>query len=371
MIQQWFQCPRCGVPVAFGVRFCGNCGTQLNWPTQQQTQSPPVYQQPQQQWNYDYLQPRKEPKKTSPSLIGCLAFIAIVFLIGGAIFVANSGLRGTPPVVSPTTSEPTDISTAPAGTPASEPEERGCEALPEYVQQYTNQQPLYARASGQGVHLSNNASANDVSFAKLKSFILQDDTDEETYVEGVRICGDFAETLHNNAERAGIRAAFVAVNFAGEEVGHALDAFCTTDRGLVYIDCTGPGFKSVTYLQDLSKKASYPCERDKVAYVEAGKEFGVISIDKAESPQYGFYFEYAQNWQKYDDMLGDYNNEVTRYNQEISRNVYYEGSPELARMEAWEAELAGKERVLDGLAEKLGNCGFESLGIVETVEIYW
>jgi hypothetical protein len=274
-------------------------------------------------------------------------------------------------VVPSTTSEPADISTAPAETPASEPEERGCEALPEYVQQYTNQQPLYAKASGQGIHLSNNASAADVSFARLKSFILQDDTDEETYLKGIRVCGDFAETLHNNAERAGIRAAFVAVDFAGEEVGHAIDAFCTTDRGLVYIDCTGTGFESATYLQYLSEEASYPCEYDKVAYVEAGKEFVVISIDKAESLQYGFYSEYMQNWQKYDDMFADYNNEVTRFNQEISGNVYYEDSPELARMEAWEAELAGKERILDGLAEKLGNCGFKPLGIVETVEIYW
>lgn len=43
-MQQWYKCPNCGAPVAFGVRFCGNCGTQLNWPTQQ-TQPPPVYQQ--------------------------------------------------------------------------------------------------------------------------------------------------------------------------------------------------------------------------------------------------------------------------------------------------------------------------------------
>lgn len=34
-MQQWYQCPRCGSPVAFGVRFCGNCGTELNWPMQQ------------------------------------------------------------------------------------------------------------------------------------------------------------------------------------------------------------------------------------------------------------------------------------------------------------------------------------------------
>jgi len=28
-MQQWYQCPNCGASVAFGVRFCGNCGTQI------------------------------------------------------------------------------------------------------------------------------------------------------------------------------------------------------------------------------------------------------------------------------------------------------------------------------------------------------
>ena len=51
-MQQWYQCPRCGTPVAFGARFCGSCGIQMNWQTQQQIQHPPDYLKPQQsgQW---------------------------------------------------------------------------------------------------------------------------------------------------------------------------------------------------------------------------------------------------------------------------------------------------------------------------------
>ena len=37
-MRQWYQCPSCGAAVAFGVRFCGNCGMQLAWPEQQQIQ---------------------------------------------------------------------------------------------------------------------------------------------------------------------------------------------------------------------------------------------------------------------------------------------------------------------------------------------
>ncbi len=39
-MQQQYQCSNCGAHVAFGTRFCGNCGIQLNWPAQQQIQQP-------------------------------------------------------------------------------------------------------------------------------------------------------------------------------------------------------------------------------------------------------------------------------------------------------------------------------------------
>jgi uncharacterized membrane protein YhaH (DUF805 family) len=34
-LQQWYQCPNCGAPVAFGTRFCGNCGAQITGQIQQ------------------------------------------------------------------------------------------------------------------------------------------------------------------------------------------------------------------------------------------------------------------------------------------------------------------------------------------------
>ena len=63
------------------------------------------------------------------------------------------------------------------------------------------------------------------------------------------MCCDFAERLHNNAEMAGIRCAYVYVKLTGYtdpynygipySTSHACNAFETTDRGLVYIDDTG------------------------------------------------------------------------------------------------------------------------------------
>ena len=290
--------------------------------------------------------------------------VGIALLAGGGIFAANSDLWRTPSTTPPALTE------TPPSEPAGEDQESDYETPPEYIQQFENKQPPVIGSYGNTPYLSNDSGATDVSFAELKSFIREDTTDEGLYLLGERDCVDFAEQVHNNAERAGIKAAFVAVNFAGEEIGHTLNAFKTTDRGLVYIDCTGSGFKSVTYLQDLSEKASCPCERDKVAYVEAGKEFGGISIDKAESPQYGFYVEYTQNWQKYDGIMNDYNSEVAAFNQALGGRTTL-AEPEYSEFKAWEAELTEKERILDGLAEKLANCWFEPLGIVEIVRIYW
>ncbi len=34
-MQRSYLCPHCGYQVVFGIRFCGNCGTFLAWPTQQ------------------------------------------------------------------------------------------------------------------------------------------------------------------------------------------------------------------------------------------------------------------------------------------------------------------------------------------------
>lgn len=43
-MQQMYYCPTCRALVPYGAQFCQHCGSLLYW--QQQTQPPPVYQQP-------------------------------------------------------------------------------------------------------------------------------------------------------------------------------------------------------------------------------------------------------------------------------------------------------------------------------------
>ena len=298
--------------------------------------------------------------------------IGIILLVVGGIVAVNSGLFKAPQASTSDTSQQTSNLRARMTEPSSgvgdwEP---GYNIVPEYVQQFGNTQPPIQKASGEAVNLINNPDAENVYFDELVDFITKDDTDEEGYVIGVRMCVDFAETRHNSAEHAGIKASIVGIKFRDEEIGHALNAFVTKEKGLVYVDCTGEGVESIT-VKELPEDKVYTVEHDKIAYIKQGEKYGVISIDKSRSLRYSFYVEYVQNWQKYADLVEEYNNEVIRYNNEIRRQVYHTGSPELELIEAWKAELIEKEKQIKELADILGNYLFESLGIVETVTIYW
>lgn len=127
---------------------------------------------------------------------------------------------------------------------------------------------LLAGADGHLITLSNNLDAVNPSWAELKSFLLNDDTDRLRYDFATFVCADFAERVHNKAEKAGIRAALVSIQLGPCSYypiggGHALNAFETTDRGLVFIDCTS---------------SNQGVNADKIVVVEVGKDYIPRSI---------------------------------------------------------------------------------------------
>jgi hypothetical protein len=113
----------------------------------------------------------------------------------------------------------------------------GGEAINEYVE-YGDSYRV-AGADGQFIELTNNPEAQDVTWSQLRHFLREDDTDKEIYKDDSFVCADYAKMLHNNAEEAGIRAAYVVITFVDKEDGHACNAFYTSDLGLIYIDSTG------------------------------------------------------------------------------------------------------------------------------------
>ncbi|MBM3156214.1 MAG: CAP domain-containing protein [Chloroflexi bacterium] len=200
-----------------------------------------------------------------------------------------------------------------------------------------------AGGNGEPIRLYENPRATDPTWQQLQSFLIADNTDKLTYVEGSFVCADFAATLQNRAEEMGIKAAYVSVDFA-DGPAHALNAFNTTDKGLVYIDCTGPGFLGTNIKNSSLINEGY----DKVVYMEAGEVYGLIPLGKATSFNYEFYEQWMQLWDDYEDKVELYNSGSLSY-----------------------SELANLRKEIEELREVLGDYHWEPLGTVTSFHLHW
>jgi myosin heavy subunit len=118
---------------------------------------------------------------------------------------------------------------------------------------------ISASAQCSDVELVDNPVAKNPTWKELLAFLSKDKTENHTYIANEYDCSQFSRDVHNNAEAAGFRAAEVQVSFKNEKTGHALNAFLTSDCGLVYVDCTQ--------------------SPDKIAYVKADKTFKAVPVD--------------------------------------------------------------------------------------------
>lgn len=252
-----------------------------------------------------------------------------------------------------------------------------------------NRQPPFSKTlGGEQVCLVDNKDASDPTWQQLVVFLQADKTDGKDYSLLSFPCGAFAEEVHNNAEAVGIRAAWVSVDFQDKSGGHALNAFKTTDSGLVYVDCTGGDVLSRVYVISPPgvEQRTFGGGRgwDKVAYVEIGKEYGLISLEVAASPGYACYEGYKERLETFEAMLEDYNRKVEAFNHEadeysrwVTGRTVYAGSSEAFRAEQWYQELKMQEYALNGIDQKLEKEGrslgafWQPLGIVAGVEIFW
>ncbi len=248
----------------------------------------------------------------------------------------------------------------------------------------------YVDSYGKPVVLLYNRNAKDPSFSELVDFLNADKTDRFPYddagtstapsysfgdprrlvdknlwtkiAQGLgspptpRICSDFAEMLHNNAEIHGIRAGYVSITLAGSTSGHAIDVFNTTDKGLVFVDDTGGDPKTPTASAgslDLGSSGSW----DKIAYLETGKDYGVIGLNVAD--RYGFDYSGYDQWlatkQEFDTLAAQYDS--LRAGRTVVPKADYD------RLQAMASQMKD-------LAKQLGGV-WESLGMVSGFTITW
>jgi hypothetical protein len=252
---------------------------------------------------------------------------------------------------------------------------------------YDKQPPYRVYKGGPLIHLVRNAKSQDPTWQELKDFIQSDGTDRKTYDLATFPCGAFAQEVYNNAEAHGIRAGWVGIDFEGETEGHAINAFETTDVGLVYVDCTGDKSKVTTHKYaagDKGRTFGDPSSCDRIAYVQTGKEYGLISLEVAGSTEYAYYVQYKNNLAKFESDLEAYNSdskkydeEVTRFNQFVSGKTMSSFSADYARATQWKNQLNAELKDLDQRARNLDKTGdslgafWEPKGTVKSIEIYW
>ena len=90
---------------------------------------------------------------------------------------------------------------------------------------------------GVNAGLGHGYTLRDPTYNEVITFLREDKTDRNEYIEdtyGVYVCSHFARDVNNNAEEAGLRCAFVELRYL--EGGHAIIAFNTIDKGLVYFE---------------------------------------------------------------------------------------------------------------------------------------
>ena len=241
----------------------------------------------------------------------------------------------------------------------------------------------YIDSYGQPIVLLENKNAADPSYEELVSFLNADNTDQYPYVPSAtqidlsstssdprrmvdkdrwlqivdgqayqsipRICADFAETIHNNAEIHGIRAGYVTIELSSSTIGHAIDVFNTTDRGLVFIDDTGEESQTqISSPGSVSFGITDSC--DKVAYLEKGKPYGSISLNVAD--QYGLDYSGYEKWlstkQEFDNLSLRYDT-IKASRISVPRGDYTQLQNILSQMKNLSNQLGGFWEGFDGV----------------------
>ncbi len=119
------------------------------------------------------------------------------------------------------------------------------------------------------------------SWEELKVFLWEDKTDQFPYTPEFT-CEKFAKLVQNNAQKEGIRGAIVYIELGSpSNAGHALNAFETSDRGMVYIDCGGLLSEALFWQKSTE---SEPISYDTIINnFEVGRYYKPVSVFKPAS----------------------------------------------------------------------------------------
>lgn len=205
----------------------------------------------------------------------------------------------------------------------------------------------------------NKSDLKNVTWPEVVDILKRDNTDKLEYKKDVFDYEGFALTLRDRLARYGIRCAFVELEYP-QGAGRAINAFETTDKGIIYIDEVG---------------------NDQIAYVEKERPYGALCLDavktdyiSCEGKPEEFWTDLV--WKKFDNPLSYdyyqlylqradfYAKSVTAYNKAVAE--FNSGS------QLWpEAQITNWRNNLTALKGDLGSCATKPEQAVQNIELYW
>jgi hypothetical protein len=149
--------------------------------------------------------------------------------------------------------------------------------------------------NGNRLQITNNRSAVDPTFDQVLAFLQHDYTNTLALSTQNMGIGNSVVQLHDNAEKAGIRAGVVELKVTNVTEVYALNVFDTVDKGRIMVDPLGnPYFNSrwtIVHMDnnDLHTMMFIPIKNQSVAYLaDTGNVSGVGAIAEMSANVIGY-----------------------------------------------------------------------------------
>jgi len=165
----------------------------------------------------------------------CLGMLFLLLSTGDELNSARSGLRLAQAELASTQAELASMQTVLTSTRAELASTQTVLTSTQAEVENMKEELADLQISYEGLITGHGYTIKDPTYRQMVSFIEKDKTNREQYIEDKYICQDFAMDVCNHAEEQGIRCAYVNILFPDGR-GHAIVAFNTIDKGLIYIE---------------------------------------------------------------------------------------------------------------------------------------
>lgn len=167
--------------------------------------------------------------------------------------------------------------------------------IPYLYNEYISATPVYTLPftdeNGYELRIMNNRSAIDPTFDQVLAFLQRDNTNVLAIIDKATASpGRSVVRLHDNAEKAGIRAGVVELQIANETNVYSLDVFDTVDKGRIMVDPVGTPYGigpwTIVHMDnnDLHTMVFIPIQNKSVDYLaDTGNVSGLYAVAKIEA----------------------------------------------------------------------------------------